>query len=68
MAKVIIVDPPEGWKYGFPKVLPRERQDEIHQWLVEEGYPRKLLNDLIEAKVFHMRFWEQEENVDEQRL
>ena len=39
MAKVEYIDPPSGWKYGFPKVLP-EGVDDVMKWLVENGYPQ----------------------------
>ena len=33
----IVVDPPEGWMYGFPAVL----QDNYEQQLRDAGYPEK---------------------------
>lgn len=33
-------DPPRGWVYGFPKILPDNRKDDVLIWLVEEGYPQ----------------------------
>lgn len=41
MAKRIMVDPPSGWKYGFPKMLPEELPQpwSLTIWLVSEGYP-----------------------------
>jgi len=52
--KVMYIDPPEGWKYGFPKVLPKDTVD-VRAWLIEEGYPK----DLIESygKQFNCRMW-----------
>ena len=35
-----IIDPPSGWKYGFPKPIPDEVKD-IKKWLVENGYPQE---------------------------
>jgi len=40
MAKTMI-DPPSGWKYGFPKVIPKEHQNRTLEWLVENGYPQE---------------------------
>ena len=38
--KVTMVDPDEGWRYGFPKVLPEElKGKDITEWLIQEGYP-----------------------------
>jgi hypothetical protein len=34
-----IIDPPSGWKYGFPKPMPNDVVD-IKQWLVDNGYPK----------------------------
>lgn len=49
----ILCDPPEGWKYGFPKAftftpshpnLPGEEFDrELKAWFVDAGYPRSLV-------------------------
>ena len=34
------VDPPSGWKYGFPKIMP-ENVTDVKQWFIDEGYPEK---------------------------
>jgi hypothetical protein len=43
MATKLFIDPPSGWKYGFPKEAPsnfREMEsDDLTNWLVENGYP-----------------------------
>ena len=36
---VTMIDPPSGWKYGFPKPIPDEVED-VLEWLVGEGYPQ----------------------------
>ena len=66
MAKVRYVDPPNGWKYGFPKAIPEKEIPRAMQWIVEQGYPQELIDEC--AGFFYWRWWEQEENVDEQRL
>ena len=38
--KVKVVDPPNGWRYGFPKECPEDVQD-FRQWLLDNGYPEK---------------------------
>lgn len=39
------VDPPSGWKYGFPKQMPEYLPPEkFHAWLVENGYPQHLID------------------------
>jgi hypothetical protein len=37
-----IIDPPEGWKYGFPKKC-TEDCDDLNKWLTDNGYPEELL-------------------------
>ena len=48
------IDPPTGWKYGFPKVLPKEVVD-LKQWLLDNGYPEKD----IELAMNYSRYWEE---------
>lgn len=42
MRRVQIMDPPSGWKYGFPKELPDDMSYE--QLLRDSGYPEKDLH------------------------
>ena len=39
----VMIDPPGGWLYGFPKEIPQYvytgRQVDINTWLLKEGYP-----------------------------
>lgn len=35
----LMVDPPYGWKYGFPKLYEPMKDGSLHEWLVREGYP-----------------------------
>lgn len=51
-----MIDPPSGWKYGFPKQLPENVKD-LRQWLIDEGYPEKD----VDFAVQYCRFWEQED-------
>lgn len=56
------IDPPEGWKYGFPKVLPEEIQtEEIPDWMVSEGYPIQLIEEF--GEYFYWRSWEEEDGI-----
>ena len=43
--KRIMIDPPSGWLFGFPKEIPQEVYDNPPwtEWLIENGYPRKEL-------------------------
>ena len=35
----LLVDPPSGWRYGFPK--PYDKEKGLEQMLREVGYPEK---------------------------
>ena len=42
-SKLILIDPPLGWKYGFPKAVTQEQYKEItnlKEWCIENGYPK----------------------------
>jgi hypothetical protein len=45
------IDPPSGWRYGFPKIW--TRQVPIQQWLIDNGYPEQD----VEWASEHMRWW-----------
>jgi hypothetical protein len=49
-----MIDPPEGWKYGFPKPLPNGV--DLSEWLFGEGYP----SDLIPLAMKYSRYWEED--------
>lgn len=36
----LLVDPPGGWRYGFPKPIPEDRLADWKEWIYEQGYPR----------------------------
>lgn len=43
-----LIDPPEGWRYGFPKPVPADANAEdfladLPRWLVRNGYPEELV-------------------------
>lgn len=56
--KVIMIDPPSGWKYGFPKVLPEPAPKDFYAWLVSEGYPQSEIDSC--GDYFFTRQWEEE--------
>jgi hypothetical protein len=35
------VDPPQGYLYGFPKIYDPDKDDMIHDWLIDNGYPER---------------------------
>jgi len=52
------VDPPSGWRYGFPKPLPPEANGfetfDFRAWLVHEGYPE----EEVDFAMQYCRQWE----------
>ena len=60
--KRLIIDPPSGWKYGFPKPIPEDRLKDMNVWLVEQGYPQKLIDKLGEH--FYCRYWEEPDEIE----
>jgi len=49
------IDPPSGWKYGFPKTFDTEKDGDMHTWLVANGYPQEEIEDLGDQ--FYVRQW-----------
>jgi hypothetical protein len=43
-ATVTMIDPDGGWKYGFPKQIPDDHQNDLNPWLIENGYPEFWVN------------------------
>ena len=55
-----IVDPPSGWRYGFPKECPDdiwEDHEKFKQFLADSGYPK----EDIEFASSYVRVWFKEE-------
>ena len=52
----IMIDPPSGWRYGFPKAYDRTTDgDDMVTWLVQEGYPQREIDCLRDH--FYVRQW-----------
>ena len=49
----MLIDPPSGWKYGFPKPIPSHVADHV-KWLVDNGYPQELVEDFGDS--FYCRY------------
>ena len=49
-----MIDPPEGWKYGFPKEIP-EHVDNTVCWLIQNGYPETKIKTFGDN--FFVRGW-----------
>ena len=64
MAKVLIIDPPEGWRYGFPKPVPAgvlKSETLMRVWLIGKGYPTKD----VDLALKYSRYWEAENEVEQ---
>ena len=48
-----MIDPPTGWRYGFPRVYDDARDGPIDQFLLDHGYPAKD----VEFALQYMRSW-----------
>ena len=57
--KVLMCDPPSGWKYGFPKPIP-EGVKNTTEWLIEQGYPQEEIDRLGDN--FYCRYWEEQDD------
>lgn len=54
------IDPPSGWRYGFPKPLPEPKPIETLKWLVENGYPQFEIDRMGDH--FYCRYWEEKDD------
>jgi hypothetical protein len=56
-SKKKIIDPPSGWKYGFPKEIPENvtTLEDFKEWFIKNGYPEKD----IELALKYSRVWEE---------
>lgn len=60
--RTLIIDPPEGWRYGFPKPVPdgvMKSESLLRIWLAEQNYPE------VELALTHSRYWEQDIGVED---
>ena len=55
--KILMCDPPSGWKYGFPKPIPDDLTSTL-EWLVSEGYPQSEIDACGDS--FYCRYYETE--------
>lgn len=64
MKTVKMIDPPSGWKYGFPKVMPDVLPEGMtaEKWLVLMGYPQSEIDSY--GDYFYCRHWTEEVNDD----
>ena len=58
-----MIDPPAGWRYGFPKAYDRVTDgDDLRVWLVQEGYPQAEIDRMGDH--FYVRQWEEPDGHD----
>lgn len=52
-----IIDPPSGWKYGFPKEIPSNviTEEDFKKWFIKSGYPEKEVDFALK----YSRVWEE---------
>jgi hypothetical protein len=60
--KKIWVDPPAGWKYGFPKVYEQETDGDMTKWMLKEGYPQREIDSC--GNHFYVRMWDFDETAE----
>lgn len=48
----LMIDPPDGWLYGFPKEYTATKDEKLTDWLLANGYPE----DKLKLAEFS-RFW-----------
>lgn len=55
---MLIIDPPSGWKYGFPKKYTKKPDEDFRQWLIDNGLPE---HEADFAVKYGCRFWSEED-------
>ena len=60
------IDPPSGWKYGFPRVFDTEKDGDMYEWLTANGYPEKVRESYGEH--FYIRQWLTDEEEEKCRM
>ena len=65
MVKIQIVDPPSGWKYGFPKPMSPMIVN-VREWLIDNGYPEYEFKQWDEAgQPLPYRLWWEETPIEQ---
>lgn len=42
MQRPFMVDPPQGWRYGFPRRYDPASDGDMQAWMISKGYPAAL--------------------------
>lgn len=48
----ILIDPASGWQYGFPKPYTKAPGESLKHWLVANGYPKKLAQQVEDNELW----------------
>jgi hypothetical protein len=54
-SNMIWVDPPEGWKFGFPAIYDPEKDGQMSDWIISKGYPIQIIKEYGEQ--WMVRCW-----------
>lgn len=49
------VDPPSGWRFGFPKIWDKAKNPDFKLWLTSQGYPEQ---EYEKYNGNYIRYWE----------
>jgi len=53
----LMIDPPSGWLYGFPRKYNEEKDGPLDEFLIHHGYPEQE----VEFALKHLRSWNENE-------
>lgn len=64
--RVMMIDPPSGWKYGFPLPFEPEKGESVNEFLMRKGYPIwEVMSWRAYGMVVPCSWWETEEEEEE---
>ena len=50
----LMIDPPSGWKYGFPRSYDEKKDGDLKTFLKKNGYPTKDIDfSLDHCRIFY---------------
>jgi hypothetical protein len=68
-SKPVMVDPPGGHRYGFPKLYdPSKEEGTMFDWLVREGYPQSEIDRYGKQNLYCTFWYPEEEDYGKQNL
>ena len=53
--KKIVIDPPMGSRYGFPRIYDKQEGESVEEWFLRRGYPKELIE---QGMLNHCRWWD----------